>query len=153
MPSYSNSWPVGTVKIYSSPNSSSLLVGETNGLINADDGASANLNWIHVTHPYAGYADRKTVNTAYGDELSISYFGGSGTSNQLQQSSVKKIPVYNLQFALKRLGYSVGSVDGIFGSNTLSAVTSFQANNGLSSDGIVGDATKSRLISELRGLG
>lgn len=46
-----------------------------------------------------------------------------------------------LQFKLKILGYSVGSVDGIFGQNTASAVRAFQQANGLTPDGIVGRLT------------
>ncbi len=46
-----------------------------------------------------------------------------------------------LQFLLKTLGYSVGSVDGIFGSNTENAVRAFQQANGLDPDGIVGRLT------------
>ncbi len=46
-----------------------------------------------------------------------------------------------LQFNLKILGYSVGSVDGRFGNNTKEAVIAFQQANGLTPDGIVGRQT------------
>ncbi len=41
--------------------------------------------------------------------------------------------------------YYTGLIDGDFGNLTYSAVTSFQAENGLVSDGIVGNATKAKL--------
>ena len=46
-----------------------------------------------------------------------------------------------LQFVLKVNGYAVGSVDGVFGANTRSAVQAFQLANGLTADGIVGRNT------------
>ena len=52
--------------------------------------------------------------------------------------------VRDLQQALKNLGYNV-DVDGIYGSNTANAVRQYQANNGLSADGIAGTQTLSKL--------
>ena len=49
--------------------------------------------------------------------------------------------VREIQQRLKNWGYYSGSVDGIFGSGTRSAVIKFQRNNGLTADGIVGNAT------------
>ncbi len=46
-----------------------------------------------------------------------------------------------LQFVLKTEGYVLGSVDGIFGTNTQNAVKAFQQANGLTDDGIVGRNT------------
>lgn len=51
-------------------------------------------------------------------------------------SEVKKI-----QKVLKNLGYYSGSVDGIYGSKTKNAVTSFQRDCGLTADGICGPKT------------
>lgn len=49
--------------------------------------------------------------------------------------------VRQIQTKLKRWGYYSGSVDGIYGSQTLSAVKWFQSKNGLSVDGIAGPKT------------
>lgn len=46
-----------------------------------------------------------------------------------------------LQFLLKTKGYSVGTVDGVFGNNTQNAVRAFQQANGLDADGVVGRLT------------
>lgn len=49
--------------------------------------------------------------------------------------------VRKIQEKLKRCGYYSGSVDGIYGSGTESAVKKFQKANGLKADGIAGKAT------------
>ena len=49
--------------------------------------------------------------------------------------------VRQIQTKLKRWGYYNGSVDGTYGSKTLSAVKSFQKKNGLTVDGIAGTKT------------
>lgn len=46
-----------------------------------------------------------------------------------------------LQSALSALGYTVGTIDGDFGSNTESAVKTFQTANGLTVDGVAGPIT------------
>lgn len=49
--------------------------------------------------------------------------------------------VTQIQTKLKRWGYYTGSIDGIYGSQTLSAVKYFQRKNGLAVDGIAGPKT------------
>lgn len=49
--------------------------------------------------------------------------------------------VRQIQKKLKELGYYTGSVDGIFGSKTQSAVKAFQKNCGITADGIAGPTT------------
>ncbi len=49
--------------------------------------------------------------------------------------------VKQIQTKLKRWGYYYGSVDGIYGSQTMSAVKWFQSKNGLTVDGIAGPKT------------
>lgn len=58
-----------------------------------------------------------------------------------------------LQDALNALGYSTRTLDGYFGQNTRSALVSYQRNNGLTADGIVGCNTWRRLVSEVVGIG
>ena len=59
--------------------------------------------------------------------------------------------VSTLQSKLKRWGYYNGNVDGIFGSGTAQAVKYFQKKNGLTADGIVGEATARALGLSLTG--
>ena len=61
--------------------------------------------------------------------LALSKYGSRG--NEVTQ----------IQTKLKRWGYYKGSVDGIYGSKTVSAVKSFQRKNGLTADGIAGKNT------------
>ena len=49
--------------------------------------------------------------------------------------------VKELQTLLNAKGYDCGTVDGIFGKNTLAAVREFQKANGLALDGVVGQKT------------
>ena len=49
--------------------------------------------------------------------------------------------VIQIQTKLKRWGYYNGSIDGIYGSQTLAAVKWFQSKNGLDVDGIAGQKT------------
>ncbi len=49
--------------------------------------------------------------------------------------------VVQIQTKLKRWGYYSGNIDGIYGSQTLSAVKWFQSKNGLTVDGIAGPKT------------
>ena len=49
--------------------------------------------------------------------------------------------VITIQTKLKRWGYYNGSIDGIYGSQTLAAVKYFQSKNGLTVDGIAGTKT------------
>ena len=58
----------------------------------------------------------------------------------LRQGS-KGNEVKEVQRRLKQWGYYKGSVDGVFGAGTKSAVIAFQKKNGLKADGIVGKAT------------
>ena len=53
--------------------------------------------------------------------------------------------VSQIQEKLKRWGYYNGSIDGIYGSKTLSAVKAFQRKNGLTVDGIAGQKTLSAM--------
>lgn len=59
--------------------------------------------------------------------------------------------VRTIQTKLKNWGYYTGSVDGIFGSRTKSAVMYFQRRNGLVADGIVGTQTAKAMGITLSG--
>ena len=56
--------------------------------------------------------------------------------------------VIALQKNLKELGYYNGEVDGQYGPGTAEAVRVFQAQHGLDSDGIAGEATRTRLYAQ-----
>jgi N-acetylmuramoyl-L-alanine amidase len=54
-----------------------------------------------------------------------------------------------LQRALASLGYTVGKVDGDYGTSTKTAVAQFQTAAKLTSDGVFGPATRAALIKAL----
>lgn len=56
-----------------------------------------------------------------------------------------------LQSILNRIGYNAGTVDEVFGGQTYRAVITFQRNNGLAADGVVGSATWNVLTKLIRG--
>ncbi len=62
------------------------------------------------------------------------------------REGMKGADVKALQQRLAALKYYPGSIDGVFGGNTLEAVWAFQEVNGLPADGIVGTATKRALV-------
>ena len=64
----------------------------------------------------------------------------------LKQGS-KGAEVKKVQERLKELGYYTKSIDGDYGSSTVSAVKAFQKKNGLTQDGVCGEATLKKLNS------
>ena len=65
------------------------------------------------------------------------------------ESGANGHPVKTLQYLLRERGHAV-AVDGVFGPNTGSAVTAFQASRGLAADGIVGPLTWPALVVQVR---
>jgi peptidoglycan hydrolase-like protein with peptidoglycan-binding domain len=58
-------------------------------------------------------------------------------------------PVKELQRALKSLGFTVGTIDGVFGQSTQQALIAFQTAHQLSPDGVLGPATRAALLNAL----
>ena len=80
-----------------------------------------------------------TIASDSGGTSSGSGAGGGGYSTLQYGSSGASVK--ELQQTLNRLGYNVGTADGIFGNNTKNAVLQYQRDNGLTADGIVGANT------------
>ncbi len=70
-----------------------------------------------------------SVSVQYTEVEALSKYGSRGSE------------VSTIQEKLKRWGYYNGSVDGIYGSQTVTAVKKFQQKNGLTVDGIAGTKT------------
>ena len=77
--------------------------------------------------------------------LYVPLAGGEGQSAAVLKVGSSGAQVRTLQTKLNNWGYDAGTVDGIFGSNTLAAVKRFQQRNGLAVDGIVGAKTAAAL--------
>jgi peptidoglycan hydrolase-like protein with peptidoglycan-binding domain len=60
------------------------------------------------------------------------------------------VQVKRLQRALAQLGYTVGTVDGDYGTTTKTAVEQFQTASKLTADGLFGPATRTALAKALR---
>lgn len=76
----------------------------------------------------------------------------SGGYPQVRSGS-KGVYVLIAQDGLNTLGYSAGSLDGIFGNRTKNAVISYQQKNGLTADGIIGCNTWRSLQSNAVAIG
>jgi peptidoglycan hydrolase-like protein with peptidoglycan-binding domain len=76
----------------------------------------------------------------YGQDL-IKETGGVSEVLQLIQEGSSGPLVKQLQDRLKEKGFNPGTIDGVFGLGTKSAVRAFQKANGLEADGVVGPAT------------
>ncbi len=59
--------------------------------------------------------------------------------------------VISVQQKLKDLGFYTGSVDGVYGTGSMAAVKTFQRQNGLTADGLVGSRTYAVLMSATSG--
>lgn len=68
------------------------------------------------------------------------------TLKELKKGS-ENAQVKTVQRILSSLGYSLGSIDGDFGSKTETAVKKFQKAKGLDADGVVGKDTWTKLLS------
>lgn len=83
--------------------------------------------------------------------------GTSSTTSAYPGASLKQGSrgehVKLVQQRLKELGYAVGTVDGIFGSQTAAAVKAFQRDYGLTVDAIVGPATWQALFANITSRG
>lgn len=73
--------------------------------------------------------------------ISYNVFFRNNEVDALSKYGSRGEEVRTIQKKLKRWGYYTGSVDGIYGSQTLAAVKKFQRKNGLTVDGIAGKRT------------
>jgi hypothetical protein len=63
------------------------------------------------------------------------------------------VQVKRLQRALAQLGYTIGTVDGDYGTTTKTAVEQFQTASNLTPDGLFGPATRTALSTALKASG
>ena len=84
---------------------------------------------IIVTGSLIGFSAYKIYDYTQNSQYVVSKLGSSGEE------------VKNIQKKLSSLGFYGGSVDGIYGNNTKSAVKAFQKSCGITADGICGKTT------------
>ena len=97
-------------------------LASTSGIWNYVEPLSQTPRWVHF--------DERQVPAGY---------------SLIRQGS-KGVYVCIAQDALTTLGYETGGLDGVFGQITRSSVISYQNNNGLTADGIIGNITWNKLM-------
>lgn len=75
----------------------------------------------------------------------------TSSNAQVAEAALTSSQTRTVQTKLKRWGYYTGTVDGIYGNKTRTAVKSFQRKNGLTADGIVGKKTAAAMGITLSG--
>jgi len=82
-------------------------------------------------------------------------YGTTGNSSTTLSLGSSGAEVLDMQQKLIALGYSCGSAgaDGQFGQGTYAAVCNFQSDHGLTVDGVIGSATRTKINSEYAALG
>lgn len=98
-----------------------------------------------VTATLVGFGTIVTIPSAQAAPTAIN-IQSSSCPNPIKQGQTSGC-VTDLQNRLKGFGYNPGTIDGIFGNGTLTAVKSFQQARCLTVDGLVGPATKAALVN------
>lgn len=103
-----------------------------------------------TSYYYCGGHDAHTHSNGvcpYEDE-NVSYYHCGGHPEHLHENGVcpyagmvSRSMVKKVQKKLNRCGYNCGTADGIMGTKTKKALKKYQRANGLTPDGIIGDAT------------
>ncbi len=95
----------------------------------------------------AGSATQQLLFSADAKTAGADAAADTGKTYPTLKEGLKSAAVTTMQKELKKLGYLSANATGYFGSQTKTAVIAFQKNNNLTSDGIAGNATLSRLYS------
>ena len=105
-----------------------------------------------------GKAGNITLSLLY-SEVDSGASSGSSSSEEATSTNPNTLKygstgsrVTELQNNLKKLGYSVGTVDGKFGAATKRAVIAFQSANGLTPDGLAGAQTLAMITAKVQAL-
>lgn len=119
------------------------LFQKANGL--KQDGKAGNQT---LTLLYQLYSGSGSTGSSSSTTTGSDYFSGNYATLEYGSRGDR---VKLLQTALNKLGYSVGSVDGKYGSGTQRAVVNLQKANGLTADGKAGRLTLKKIESLLAG--
>lgn len=98
--------------------------------------------WINDGKPFGAFMVNWTGVDYY---LIGATFSGQTWGTQTLRKGDSSSEVYRLEVMLKALYYNPGTVNSVFDTDTENAVKAFQADNGLTADGIVGSGTYNKL--------
>lgn len=93
-----------------------------------------------LNNDYPGRTYNAIMNILASNEGSSSGTSGSSSNGEVENGSTGN-NVKVIQQDLRGLGYEINTIDGSFGTETKTAVQTFQKNNALYVDGIVGNST------------
>lgn len=131
--------------------------GRDDGVIKQNINAFGSSYWNKYGRPSFAFSDlgSSSISTAKATSSTSSKSSSWTVSRLLKYTEpfMRGEDVTNLQRALERLGYNVGSTgaDGIFGQGTLKAVEAFQKKKGLEVDGKAGKNTITALGGTWKG--
>ena len=136
--------PAPTLNIVSPTDAPTLSIGQTGqATVTANPNAAATFSIGGNTVPI----DDNGLGVA-GIGLGTAEPAVSPTAEPALKRGSTGARVTALQQKLKNLGYYTGSVDGDYGDGTVSAVKAFQSRNGLTADGVAGEATLKLIDSD-----
>jgi peptidoglycan hydrolase-like protein with peptidoglycan-binding domain len=92
-------------------------------------------------------ANKLTADGVVGNGTSKLLLAAADKTTKSVSVSSNALSIKEIQTALKKLGYFSGTVDGITGSKTEAAIKKFQKANKLTADGVIGTATKNKLVA------
>jgi N-acetyl-anhydromuramyl-L-alanine amidase AmpD len=120
------------------------------GTLNIRYNTGLNVDGLYgnLTHRALVKGLQTELNKQYRAGLSVDGIFGPATKNAcpLVRKGAQGNITWLIQACLNIKGYSTNGIDGIFGNGTYNAIKTFQRNNGLSADGIVGKNTFEKLF-------
>ncbi len=105
------------------------------------------LRWFRLARSNGFHLPDELLTPAGVAELGKNKWVGSQAAKRSGISSSNEL-VRQIQAGLARLGYQIGSVDGIFGKKTETAIKAFQMKNGLAADGKATQALLKKIKAE-----
>lgn len=119
------------------------------------DGVVGRQTWYKISYIYVSVKDLAEL-TSEGESssgtLSDGTWGGTTLRTGSTGSAVEQVQFWLNTLAQYDSAIPSVTVDGVFGSGTAAAVRAFQRQNGLTVDGVVGQATWTELYDEFRSI-
>ena len=140
--------------VYGSGTRPAVMAFQTRNSLAVDGIAGpATLKKVYSSSAIKAGSTSSSTGSSSGSSSSGSTSSGSSAAAEALKTNQKLNPgdsgtqVRALQARLKELGYYTSTIDGEYGYGTRQAVIAFQKNNGLTQDGIAGEATLKKMVS------